>query len=113
MGMPHPYKAPLLLVEGPVLEDYAGQGQGMGTCLLLLQHLYQACCSPQRIPTCACVGHPMVVCGGTVPADNGACVLHIAVGWYLCADREGRPRQPGASGPVFHIRGLCVAHVYT
>jgi hypothetical protein len=26
MGMPHPYKAPLLLVEGPVLEDYAGQG---------------------------------------------------------------------------------------
>lgn len=51
MGMPHPYKAPLLLVEGPVLEDYA--------------------------------------------------------------DREGRPRQPGASGPVFHIRGLCVAHVYT
>jgi hypothetical protein len=24
MGMPHPYKAPLLLVEGPVLEEYAG-----------------------------------------------------------------------------------------
>jgi hypothetical protein len=26
MGMPHPYKAPLLLVEGPVLEEYAGAG---------------------------------------------------------------------------------------
>lgn len=24
MGMPHPYKAPLLLVEGPVLTEYAG-----------------------------------------------------------------------------------------
>jgi hypothetical protein len=30
------------------------------------------------------------------------------------ADREGRARQPGAAaGPVFHVRGLCVAHTYT
>eukprot|EP00879_Flechtneria_rotunda_P008339 GHRR01008734.1.p1 GENE.GHRR01008734.1~~GHRR01008734.1.p1 ORF type:complete len:345 (+),score=60.44 GHRR01008734.1:820-1854(+) len=50
MGMPHPYKAPLLLVEGPVLDDYA--------------------------------------------------------------HKEGRRQDPGA-GPVFHVRGLCVAHVHT
>eukprot|EP00775_Hariotina_reticulata_P004383 gene4383-4637_t len=57
MGMPHPYKVPLLLVEGPVLDDYA------------------------------------------------------------C--KEGRQQQGsgsstgGAAGlPVFHVRGLCVAHVY-
>lgn len=50
MGMPHPYKAPLLLVEGPVLDEYA--------------------------------------------------------------DKEGR-RQDTAHAPMFSVRGLCVAHVYT
>lgn len=50
MGMPHPYKAPLLLVEAPVLDDYA--------------------------------------------------------------HREGR-RQDAAHAPMFSVRGLCVAHVYT
>eukprot|EP00878_Enallax_costatus_P028415 GHUV01030692.1.p1 GENE.GHUV01030692.1~~GHUV01030692.1.p1 ORF type:complete len:380 (+),score=79.94 GHUV01030692.1:399-1538(+) len=50
MSMPHPYKAPLLLVEGPVLDEYA--------------------------------------------------------------DKEGR-RQDTAHAPMFSVRGLCVAHVYT
>ncbi|WIA18924.1 hypothetical protein OEZ85_003595 [Tetradesmus obliquus] len=50
MGMPHPYKAPLLLVEGPVLDEYA--------------------------------------------------------------HKEGR-RQDAAHAPMFSVRGLCVAHVYT
>eukprot|EP00882_Tetradesmus_deserticola_P008575 GHRQ01009043.1.p1 GENE.GHRQ01009043.1~~GHRQ01009043.1.p1 ORF type:complete len:380 (+),score=110.79 GHRQ01009043.1:620-1759(+) len=50
MGMPHPYKAPLLLVEGPVLDEYA--------------------------------------------------------------HKEGR-QQDAEHAPMFSVRGLCVAHVYT
>jgi hypothetical protein len=50
MGMPHSYKAPLLLVEGHVLDEYA--------------------------------------------------------------HKEGR-RQDAEHAPMFSVRGLCVAHVYT
>jgi hypothetical protein len=102
MGMPHPYKAPLLLVEGPVLEEYAGAWVVKGSAITVGPPL-EVCKNMQVVALSGTAGPCCLYC-------HGPCT---AVCTAVCtADREGRPRQPGASGPVFHIRGLCVAHVY-
>lgn len=46
-------------------------------------------------------------------APCGAPLSLTALALAAHADREGRPRGDGAPGPVFHVRGLCVAHVHT
>jgi hypothetical protein len=92
--MPHPYAPPLLLVEESVLDGARGGGPAAGalcpgaTCALApslaSQPLAHAPLSPPPWPR--------------PPPDHAA--------------REVG-RRPREDGPIFHVRGLCVATVYT
>ena len=93
-GMGHAYAPPLLLVEGGVLEG-ARAGGGGGACA-------GACRQP--LPARSVFAPSPLPPAPTPPPRAPARADH--------ASREtGRAR--GEQGPVFHVRGLCVATVYT